>query len=713
MTNTNDYWALLGTLNLSWVYKPRAQPYSLATHGSHTVNGVQLIPGAPGFNPEIAYKQWISWLFPAAPAPTPSITGSEAGLTVTLKAAGTLSLSVSGSLGSYSSGSTLLAEQGLLKQGFLTLSANGSASKATAQYVVLGTSGDDTFNANAAGNRVDYVWGGAGNDDIRGGEGDDVLLGGTGNDHITGGAGVDTLTGGDGNDRFYFAVSGDLFAGGQAVDSIDGGAGTNTLVLADSTLGVQSSFDITATSSWSRITNVSRIEAEGPYGAQFNLVLSDDAYEAGLRVIDLSADTQTNFNANFINVSAETGTANGYTLVGHGGTDFITGGAGGDAITGASGADTLSGGAGDDVFLFTENLQLRADSSVAGGDGFDSIEFSAAIDTLTGGSPQGDNFHADFLRVSHVERIKLAGASLVNLGDVFPGVGITTIATGNDNTTLRYDNILLGTLTIDATALADNKTLTLTQFGEPGAGQWFNITNLKGDVNAAGLQGGISVTVATGTGFDVTVVGGDGNDSLVGGAGADTLTGANGADQLRGGAGADTLSLGADSSADTVRADEGDGQMLVAGEIAYLDSDRVEQFNATHDKFVVSGAGTSVVLNGAAAAQTAGTTFQNVTTGTFDLNGTVGGAYITGAAVGNLRSFSDVKTAIGALASESAGEEAYFVLRDGGGTGNAGVYHFRSVTANGEVDVGEVELLGLILTSGDLSALGAGSFVFA
>lgn len=183
---------------------------------------MQLIPGAPGFNPEIAYKQWVSWLFPAAPAPTLSITGSEAGLTVTLNVAGTLSLSVSGSLGSYSSGSTLLAEQGLLKQGFLTLSANGSASKATAQYVVLGTSGDDTFNANAAGNRVDYVWGGAGNDDIRGGEGDDVLLGGTGNDHITGGAGVDTLSGGDGNDRFYFAVSGDLFAGGQAVDSIDG-----------------------------------------------------------------------------------------------------------------------------------------------------------------------------------------------------------------------------------------------------------------------------------------------------------------------------------------------------------------------------------------------------------------------------------------------------------------------------------------------------------
>lgn len=658
-------------------------------------------------------------------------------------------------------------------------------------------------------------------------------------------------------------------------------------------------------------------------------------------------------------------------IAGTAGNDVLKGGVGNDTISGGAGADTLSGGSGNDVFEYTDNLQLREDNSAAGGDGFDTIAFSMAIDTLTSDSPQGDNFHADFEQVTGVERIKLAGASLINLGAMLPGAGITTIATGDDNTTLRYDNIALGTLTIDATALADNKTLTLTQFGGgPGAGQWFNITNLKGDVNAAGLQGGISVTVAAGTGFNVTVVGGNGDDTLVGGAGNDSLTGGAGADTfnvnagtdtvtdlggsdvlvvsagavanatvtadftataatsnagtatlklangvqadlslatgtvgynitadrntsasrivgsefaddiyggnvndtliagagddiIRGGAGADTIDtgtgtntiivggsgaiaggesytgggtdtlsvtgatdfggvtvidsietvllaagvsatfeaaaltgdtiavngtgdngqealivrgtigndtinlggltldtndisgatinglggddtitgtnggdtiaggvnadaitgkagadaiyLGVDTAADTVRADEGDGQMLIAGEIAHLDSDRIEQFNANHDKFAVSGAGTSVILNGVAAAQAAGTAFQNVATGAFDLDGAIGGAYITGAAVGNLRAFDDVKTAIGALANESIGEEAYFVLRDGGGAGNAGVYHFRSVTANGLVDVGEVELLGLVLTGAgsNLTGLAAGNFLFA
>ena len=666
---------------------------------------------------DLTYEQLVSLVptpAPPPPLPTLSVSASEAGFTVALNVAGTVSMSVSGSLGSFAAGNTLLSEQTTLKEGFLTLAANGNTSAATSQYVVLGTGGDESIDASGAGMRVDYLFGGAGNDSIHAGNGDDVVVGGVGNDTITGGLGVDTLYGGDGDDTFRYLYSNVLFSGGASVDTIDGGAGNNTLILADRTLPVQNAFVIAATDSWSRITNISRIEAEGPYGAQFNLVLSDDAYEAGLRVIDLSADTETTSNDNFINVSAETGAANGYTLIGHGGTDFITGGAGNDSVTGGAGADTLSGGAGDDVFLYTDNLQLREDSSVAGGDGFDSIEFSVAIDTLTSGSLQGDNFHADFEQVTGVERIKLAGASLINLGDVLPGAGITTIATGNDNTTLRYDNIVLGTLTIDATALADNKTLTLTQFGGgPGAGQWFNITNLKGDVNAAGLQGGISVTVAAGTGFDVSVVSGEGDDTLVGGAGNDALTGGNGADLVRGGAGADVIYLGIDASADTVRADEGDGQMLISGEIAHLDSDRVEQFNATHDKFVVSGAGTSVILNGVGAAQTAGTAFQYVTTGTFDLNGTVGGAYITGAGAGNLRKFDDVKAAIGTLTNESVGEEAYFVLRDGAGAGNAGVYHFRSVTANGEVDVGEIELLGLVLTSGDLGALAAGNFLFA
>lgn len=387
---------------------------------------------------DLTYEQLVS-LVPAPPPPPPlptiSVSASATGFSVALNVAGTVKLSVSGDLGNFAAGSTLLTEQGSVKEGFLTLAANGNTSAATSQYVVLGTSGDDTVDFSALAIRVDYIFGGAGNDTLRGGAGDDVIHGGTGNDHITGGAGVDTLFGGDGNDRFYYTLSGDLFASGQAVDSIDGGAGTNTLVLADGTLGVQNSFDIRETSSWARISNVSRIEAKGPYGAQFNLVLSNDAYEAGLRVIDLSADTYTNLNANFINVSAETGAANGYTLVGHGGTDFITGGAGNDTITGGAGADKINGGAGSDSYKYavaSESTIINAASAATGfdtvtitsGDIFDFISDVTAVrvdEYYVGQSPQANG---DALLVQLNSFYQFAGPSA--------GVDAMYISIGNN-----------------------------------------------------------------------------------------------------------------------------------------------------------------------------------------------------------------------------------------------------------------------------------------
>lgn len=480
---------------------------------------------------------------PPPPLPTISVASSATDFAVSLNVAGTVKMSVSGDLASFAAGTTVLTEQAAIKEGFLTLTANGNNSTATSQYVALGTSGNDTIDTTLAGSRTDYLFGGAGNDTLSAGAGDDAIHGGGGNDTIKGGIGADSLTGGDGDDRFLYEQSDDLFSGSALADLIDGGAGTNALVIGNN-VGTQNAFQIYQAMSWSRMTNVSRIEAVGPFEAQYNIVLNDDAYESGLRVVDLSADTSTSGNANFINVSAETGSANSYTLIGSSYNDLITGGAGNDTITGGAGADSLSGGNGDDVFQYTDNRQLREDSAVNGGDGIDTIAFSVAIDTLTSGSTQGDNFHADFTSVTGVERIKLFGANLINLGDVLPGVGITTIATGDDSTTLRYDNIALGTLNIDATALADNKTLTLTQAGPAGAGQWFSVTELKGDVNAAGLQGGIAVTAAMGSGFDVSIVGGNGNDTLTGGAGNDTITGHQGADSIALGA--------ADGAADQV-----------------------------------------------------------------------------------------------------------------------------------------------------------------
>lgn len=140
---------------------------------------------------------------PPAPLPTISVASSAAGFTVSLNVAGTVKMSVSGDLGSFTAGTTVLTQQATIKEGFLTLSSNGNTSAATSQYVVLGTAGNDSIDTSAAGNQVDYIFGGAGND---------TLKGGAGNDTLKGGAGADVLDGGDGVDTYVLA-SGDSVIG--------------------------------------------------------------------------------------------------------------------------------------------------------------------------------------------------------------------------------------------------------------------------------------------------------------------------------------------------------------------------------------------------------------------------------------------------------------------------------------------------------------------
>lgn len=154
-----DYWALLSSLNLGPAYRPRSQPWSLETHGSHIANGVELVPGAPGYQPQLAYNQWFSLLFSAPPLPLPtlSLASSAEGFALTLSVAGTVKMSVSGDLGSFVAGYTLLTAQATVKEGFLTLSANGQTSTATNQYVVLGTANDDSIDTSAAGTQHQFM----------------------------------------------------------------------------------------------------------------------------------------------------------------------------------------------------------------------------------------------------------------------------------------------------------------------------------------------------------------------------------------------------------------------------------------------------------------------------------------------------------------------------------------------------------------------------
>ncbi|RTZ43168.1 calcium-binding protein [Candidimonas sp. SYP-B2681] len=219
----------------------------------------------------------------------------------------------------------------------------------------------------------------------------------------------------------------------------------------------------------------------------------------------------------------------------------LVGGQGNDVFnldTAAGG--TFNGGKGADRFVFKDNLVLRQVNSVVGGDGIDTIEFTTEVDTLTDGSFNGNNFHDDFSNVQSVETVQLFGVNKVNLGEQFFPAGIHTIVTGNGNTTLRYDTDAIGKITVDVGAMADNAILTLTPFPhEATTKDWFRIINLKGDVDANSLPGNISVSTASGAGFDVSIGGGRGADTLTGGSGNDTLKGGSGSDSLDGGAGND------------------------------------------------------------------------------------------------------------------------------------------------------------------------------
>jgi Ca2+-binding RTX toxin-like protein len=223
---------------------------------------------------------------------------------------------------------------------------------------------------------------------LTGSAGVDIITGGAGDDTITGGAGDDDLTGGDGDDRFRYEV-GELAPDIDAdptpiIDTIDGGPGEDAILLLARTTDER--FFIGEALDLERMTNVEKIITEE---SEFNdvIALNDEVFEQGIETIDLSGDTNS-VGTSAISVSAETGAANGYTLVGTAGIDRITGGAGGDTITGGAGddiitggagADTLTGGAGDDDFVYTNSTDSSGTAGLIGGL---SADFIAAIDSI-------------------------------------------------------------------------------------------------------------------------------------------------------------------------------------------------------------------------------------------------------------------------------------------------------------------------------------------
>lgn len=88
--------------------------------------------------------------------------------------------------------------------------------------------GNDTITGTSK--EFNELYGGAGNDTIKGNKGDDELYGGTGNDKLYGGAGDDYLVGGEGDDKLYGGAGHDYLVGGEGNDLLKGDAGDDVLI---------------------------------------------------------------------------------------------------------------------------------------------------------------------------------------------------------------------------------------------------------------------------------------------------------------------------------------------------------------------------------------------------------------------------------------------------------------------------------------------------
>ncbi len=191
----------------------------------------------------------------------------------------------------------------------------------------------------------------SGNDSLTGGTADDVLLGLGGNDtfNVSQG-GNDTVNGGDGDDSIAFKGA------FTAADSVDGGAGNDKVTLSgDYSAGI--------TFGASTMVNVETLVLAA--GNNYNLSLNATTDTSG-QTLAVSASGLSAANHVTIDGSAVTGSLR---LVGGAGDDTLIGGSGANTFNGQSaGNDTIIAGTGDNTILDTKGQNTFQFSTWTAGD---------------------------------------------------------------------------------------------------------------------------------------------------------------------------------------------------------------------------------------------------------------------------------------------------------------------------------------------------------
>lgn len=406
-----------------------------------------------------------------------------------------------------------------------------------------GGAGDDLLSG---GMLADTLNGGAGDDQINGQAGNDILNGNSGQDVITGGEGQDQISGGADNDILQGGMDDDRLDGNEGDDNLEGGSGSDVLIgsIGNDVLYGGLGRDVLEGNDGDDALNGEEGNDSLNGGSGNDLMqggANDDTLNGGIGEDSLSGDDGND---------SLLGEAGQDTLLGGDDDDFADGGIGQDLIFGDAGRDELHGGEGEDT--------------LQGGDGDDILRGGRDDDYLNGDAGQ-DDINGE------------AGKDLIVL-DLGTAVGTVedVLAGGVDRDTLYiapiFQNLAYDGTTRQLTGGTGDNEIHLTQIGtndftveqfELGSSQQIASLNftLSGGtdtdietITIAGLDGNDLIEVSTlqdaiihdpvkntDVHRDVTLDGGDGNDTLIGGGARDVLRGQAGNDSLIGGANDDEL----------------------------------------------------------------------------------------------------------------------------------------------------------------------------
>jgi Ca2+-binding RTX toxin-like protein len=487
------------------------------------------------------------------------------------------------------------------------------------QLTIDGGTGNDSITG---GDGNDTLIGGDGNDLIVGGRGNDNALLGTGNDTFVWnpGDGSDVVDGGDGFDALQFnganisenvtiAANGghavltrDIAAITMDLDNIEriafealGGADNIAVNDLSKTDVQQVEIDLSATphsgvgdGSADTVTVTGTADADHVTAANNGGTITVDGLPAQVTIDGAEATNDTlliNTLGGNDTVDASTilvkttidGGAGDDTIIGGQNADMLIGGDGNDTITGGRGNDVARLGNGNDTFIWNP------------GDGSDTVEGQAGTDTLVFNGANIDekidiSANGSRTRLSRdvgtvvmdlngVERIQLAaldGADTITVNDL-TGTGVTQVALDLSVTPGGAGDGKPDTVIANGTATDDNISVV-------GTGSSISVNGLAAQLTISGADSSDSLVVNGLAGDDridasklsagavnVTLNGGDGNDSIIGSAGNDLVIGGRGNDTATLGAGDDTFVWNPGDGSDTVDGQAGVDTLLFNG----------------------------------------------------------------------------------------------------------------------------------------------------